>query len=91
MSQSDSDDTRNKIAEVEIPIEWDRITIGTVTAVIYEGEDVHISSEEADDKFLIAEGTFEGIHFRVQSCHNGIDGAKKALKEEIESCLKRTW
>ena len=37
MRDPDSDDIRNEIAEVEIPIEWNRITIGAVTAVICEG------------------------------------------------------
>jgi hypothetical protein len=80
-----------KIADVEIPIQWNQITIGTVKATIFEGDEVHIRSDEADEKFLIAEGDFEGAHYKVQSYYGGIEGAKKTLKEEIESCLKKTW
>ena len=87
--QANSDD--RKLAEIEIPIEWNRITIGTAKAVIYEGEEVNIRSDDADERFLIAEGEFEGAFYRVQSCFGGIEGITKALKEEIESFLKRSW
>jgi hypothetical protein len=87
--QENGDD--GKIAEIDIPIEWNRITIGIVKAVIYEGDVVDICSEDADERFLIAEGEFEGTIYRVQSCFGGIDGVTKALKEEIESYLKRSW
>jgi len=90
MPEPKAQDAGVKIAETEITIEWNRITIGTVKAGIYLGEEAHIRSEDADERFLIAEGDFEGVHYQVQCCYGGIEGAKKALKEEIESYLKKT-
>jgi hypothetical protein len=78
------------LAEKEVPIQWDGITIGTVNAVITEGDDVHIKGEDFDEKFHIAHGEFEGALYQVQSYQGGIDGAAKALKEEIESRLRST-
>ena len=91
MPEQNNDDIKNLVAEVDITIEWNQIAIGSVKTIIYEGDEVTICSEDYDARYLIAEGNFEGAHYKIQSCQNGVEGAKKALKEEIESCLKRTW
>jgi hypothetical protein len=78
------------LAKRRVPIQWEGITIGTAIAVITEGDDVHIRSEDVDEKFHIAQGEFDGVQYEAQSYQGGIDGAAKALKEEIESRLRQT-
>ena len=91
MPDSQANSSDRELAEIEIPIEWNRITIGVTKVAIYEGDEVDIRSDDADERFLVAEEEFEGAFYKVHSCFGGIEGAAKALKEEIESYLKRSW
>jgi hypothetical protein len=85
-----SDNKPVVLAKRKVPIQWEGITIGTAIAVITEGDEVHIKGEDVDKKFLIAQGEFDGVFYQAQSYQGGINGAAKALKEEIESRLRKT-